>query len=89
MTGFGISHFPCVQDPIVFSGSIRSNLDPFGRAESDAAIWQALYQAGLAATIKKLKVWITLGAGNRLVELTSANRSGFIQLSCVGARHAS
>lgn len=40
------------QDPVVFSGTFRSNLDPFGQAGSDAAIWGALRQAGLDATVR-------------------------------------
>ena len=42
------------QDPVVFSGSIRSNLDPFGEAASDADLWAALRQAGMAATVSAL-----------------------------------
>lgn len=29
------------QDPVLFSGSLRYNLDPFGKY-SDAAVWEAL-----------------------------------------------
>ena len=35
---------PPWQDPVVFSGSIRSNLDPFGDAGGDDRIWGALAQ---------------------------------------------
>lgn len=45
-----------VQDPVVFSGSIRANLDPFDSIEGDARIWQALEQAGLQQTIANLPV---------------------------------
>ncbi|GAB4815546.1 hypothetical protein N2152v2_002592 [Parachlorella kessleri] len=41
-------------DPVVFSGSVRSNLDPFGDAGGDDAIWAALRQAGLRDTVRAL-----------------------------------
>ena len=45
-----------VQDPVVFSGSVRDNLDPFNACEGDAAIWSALRQTGMADTVKNLQV---------------------------------
>ncbi|WPT17490.1 Multidrug resistance-associated protein 1 [Picochlorum sp. SENEW3] len=42
------------QDPIVFSGSVRSNIDPFNNAEHDDELWEALSQAGLANLVRKL-----------------------------------
>lgn len=42
------------QDPVVFSGTIRSNLDPFGDAGGDEAIWGALKQAGLRDMVRAL-----------------------------------
>ena len=45
-----------VQDPVIFSGTVRANLDPFDTAGGDTNIWQALQQAGMAATIKEMKV---------------------------------
>ncbi len=39
------------QDPVMFSGTIRSNLDPF-RCHSDAEIWDALDQAHLKQEIE-------------------------------------
>jgi hypothetical protein len=44
------------QDPIIFSGTVRSNLDPFDQAGSDAAIWAALRQAGIDGVVKSLGV---------------------------------
>ncbi|KAK9823485.1 hypothetical protein WJX72_003089 [[Myrmecia] bisecta] len=43
------------QDPVIFSGTVRSNLDPFDRAGSDAAIWAALHKAGMAETLQGLE----------------------------------
>ncbi|PRW33949.1 ABC transporter isoform A [Chlorella sorokiniana] len=40
------------QDPVIFSGTVRSNLDLFGSASSDEAVWEALAQAGLASTVR-------------------------------------
>ncbi|KAF8057290.1 Abcc2 [Scenedesmus sp. PABB004] len=42
------------QDPVIFSGTVRSNLDPFGQAGGDDAIWEALRQAGLADLVRSL-----------------------------------
>lgn len=43
------------QDPVVFSGSVRKNLDPMGTC-SDAAIATALQQAGLQEWAAGLEV---------------------------------
>jgi len=42
------------QDPILFSGTIRFNMDPFNE-HSDAEIWEALENAGLKQTISELE----------------------------------
>lgn len=42
-----------LQDPVIFSGSVRENLDPFGSAGGDAPIWQALEQASVAPAIRE------------------------------------
>ncbi|KAL4446696.1 hypothetical protein ABPG77_007940 [Micractinium sp. CCAP 211/92] len=56
------------QDPVIFSGSVRSNLDPFGDAGSDERIWGALSQAGLADAVRGmpggLDAPIAEGGGN-------------------------
>ena len=41
------------QDPIIFSGSLRMNLDPFD-AFDDSALWQALEQAHLKQFVMDL-----------------------------------
>jgi len=43
------------QDPVIFSGTIRTNLDPFGAAPSDAAIWEALTRAGMDGYVRGLE----------------------------------
>eukprot|EP00798_Chlamydomonas_sp_ICE-L_P018310 gene18310-24772_t len=49
------SHLSLVpQDPVIFSGTIRSNLDPFDETSSDAAIWESLSRAGVQAFVKEL-----------------------------------
>ncbi|RUS69235.1 hypothetical protein EGW08_023001, partial [Elysia chlorotica] len=41
------------QDPVLFSGSVRFNLDPFN-LHSDAAIWEALDNAHLGTLVREL-----------------------------------
>eukprot|EP00882_Tetradesmus_deserticola_P007957 GHRQ01008381.1.p1 GENE.GHRQ01008381.1~~GHRQ01008381.1.p1 ORF type:complete len:316 (+),score=129.63 GHRQ01008381.1:808-1755(+) len=67
------------QDPVIFSGSVRSNLDPFDQAGGDAAIWQALRQAGIDSLVK------SLGAGLDSPVQESGNNlsSGQRQLLCM------
>ena len=43
-----------LQDPVIFSGSLRSNLDPFDRHQDDG-IWRALTQAHLKEFALKLE----------------------------------
>ena len=40
-----------VQDPVLFSGSLRFNLDPFDEFE-DSHLWKALNQVGCLKEIK-------------------------------------
>eukprot|EP00198_Chlamydomonas_reinhardtii_P014120 XP_001703457.1 ABC transporter, multidrug resistance associated protein [Chlamydomonas reinhardtii] len=40
------------QDPVIFSGSVRSNLDPFGEARGDSDMWEALRRAGMDETVR-------------------------------------
>ena len=42
------------QDPVIFSGTVRSNLDPFNQVSSDAAIWEALTRAGSDGFVREL-----------------------------------
>jgi ABC-type multidrug transport system fused ATPase/permease subunit len=42
------------QDPVIFSGTVRSNLDPFNETKDDGEIWSALKLSGMKATIEEL-----------------------------------
>lgn len=54
----------CAQDPVIFSGSVRSNLDPFGEARGDSDMWEALRRAGMDETVRSYdKVRVAVGAG--------------------------
>ena len=43
-----------VQDPVLFSGTVRDNLDPVGTSEGDSKHWAVLRQTGLSDTITGL-----------------------------------
>ena len=55
------------QDPFMFGGSVRKNLDPFGE-HSDEALWQALGRTGLKAFVeadaKKLELEVVDNGAN-------------------------
>jgi len=48
----GISIIP--QTPLIFSGTMRQNLDPFGKY-SDEEIWEVLGQLGLKSEVRRLE----------------------------------
>ncbi|KAJ3145325.1 hypothetical protein HDU89_007182 [Geranomyces variabilis] len=56
------------QDPAIFAGTLRSNLDPLGTAANDKALWLALEQVGLKPTVTaldgKLDALVTDGGKN-------------------------
>jgi ABC-type multidrug transport system fused ATPase/permease subunit len=64
----GLSMIP--QDPFMFSGTVRTNLDPFAQY-SDTDIWQALERVGL----KK----VVLSMDQKLESVVSDNGSNFSQ----------
>ncbi len=41
------------QDPVLFTGSLRRNLDPFTR-HPDAGLWSALEDVGLKARVQQI-----------------------------------
>lgn len=51
-----------MQDPVVFSGTVRDNLDPFNASPGDAAIWSALRQTGMADVVTSLQVRLPCSA---------------------------
>jgi ATP-binding cassette subfamily C (CFTR/MRP) protein 1 len=55
------------QDPFMFGGSVRTNLDPFGE-HADAALWEALRRVGLKelveADAKKLEMEVVDNGAN-------------------------
>ncbi|KAG0209533.1 hypothetical protein BGX33_005482 [Mortierella sp. NVP41] len=62
------------QDPILFKGTLRSNLDPFGERE-DRELWEALRRSHLIPGDKSLVVSAVLSKRNSL-EITSAVEAG-------------
>ncbi|GAB4815837.1 hypothetical protein N2152v2_002883 [Parachlorella kessleri] len=48
----GLSVIP--QEPVVFSGTVRSNLDPFGEFGHDGQLWEALKDCGLETQVKSI-----------------------------------
>ncbi|KAJ3026911.1 UNVERIFIED_CONTAM: hypothetical protein HDU68_004835 [Siphonaria sp. JEL0065] len=66
------------QDPILFSGTVRSNLDPFGEHQ-DIDIWNALESAGMKAVVSAMD-----GGLNATVDSLGENLSvGTRQLVCL------
>ncbi|KAI8802479.1 P-loop containing nucleoside triphosphate hydrolase protein [Cladochytrium replicatum] len=66
------------QDPVLFSGSIRSNLDPFWRHD-ERELWDALERAGMKETVMGLE-----GSLDARVEVGGDNLSvGQRQLMCL------
>ena len=43
-----------MKDPLIFSGTIRSNLNPFASGRRDEELWEALDQAGLGDAVRAL-----------------------------------
>ena len=68
------------QDPVLFRGTVRENLAPFGACD-DAALWTALEQVQLKSEIKKLGLQLEAA-----VEEFGSNFSvGERQLICLAA----
>uniref|UniRef100_H3HE07 Uncharacterized protein n=1 Tax=Phytophthora ramorum TaxID=164328 RepID=H3HE07_PHYRM len=67
------------QDPVLYSGSLRDNLDPFGEY-TDAAIWSVLQQVHLAAIVTKWGAGLSFVVSERGDNLSVGQR----QLLCIG-----
>ena len=66
------------QDPVLFSGSLRDNIDPFG-AYSDAQIWESLQNAHLRDFAAKVNDGLNYDVGEGGVNLSVGQR----QLVCL------
>lgn len=66
------------QDPVLFSGSLRLNLDPFGH-KSDEEVWRALELAHLKSYVKGL----TAGLNHKVEEGGENLSVGQRQLVCL------
>ncbi len=66
-----------MQDPVLFSGSMRSNMDPWDR-HTDAQLWQVLRQVQLSSVVRKLG-----GLDARMAEAGNNLSVGQRQLLCL------
>lgn len=63
------------QDPVLFNGTIRSNLDPTG-AYNDAQLWDALHRVHMKPAIQRIDV-ILDGGGSGLDSIVQEKGSNF------------
>ncbi|CAM9754010.1 unnamed protein product, partial [Sphacelaria rigidula] len=66
------------QEPVLFSGTLRDNLDPF-EAYSDDEVWDALEQASLASTVRNFPA----GIHEPVAEYGESLSAGQRQLVCL------
>jgi ATP-binding cassette subfamily C (CFTR/MRP) protein 1 len=67
------------QDPILFSGTVKTNLDPVGAVRDDAKLWDALERVGLADAVRRL----TGGLEAPVAEFGESLSVGQRQLMCL------
>nr|AXF41555.1 HLA3 protein [Chlorella sp. ArM0029B] len=72
----GLSVIP--QEPVVFSGTVRTNLDPFGEYGADALLWEAIRDVGLEEQCKACG-----GLDSKLDGTSAAWSLGQQQLMCL------
>ncbi|KAL6768590.1 hypothetical protein ACKKBF_B11340 [Auxenochlorella protothecoides x Auxenochlorella symbiontica] len=63
------------QDPVIFTGTIRSNLDPFGTAGADdQRLWDALAQSGLERAVRGMPAGLDSGVSEGGGSLSQGQR---------------
>ena len=67
------------QDPVLFMGSVRKNLDPFGNY-SDEELWNVLQEVHLANDVRQMGS----GLDSEVTEGGSNFSHGMRQLVCLG-----
>lgn len=67
------------QDPFLFSGTIRQNIDPFDDVEDDQKIWEALEMVGLRGVVAETEQ----GLGSEVSDNGSNFSQGQRQLFCM------
>jgi hypothetical protein len=76
----GLSVIP--QEPVVFSGTVRSNLDPFGEKSHDGELWQALRECGLEEAVSGARRLCCSAAAMDGAGLAYVLRCGTLMLHC-------
>jgi len=69
-----------VQDPVLFSGSVRSNLDPYSR-HNDAELWDALGHVALKEVVSALPEGLSARVAENGEQLGRAGRFASCPLS--------
>jgi ABC-type multidrug transport system fused ATPase/permease subunit len=79
----GLSVIP--QEPVVFSGTVRSNLDPFGEKSHDGELWQALRDCGLEDQVGPCCWAVWLGLLVQWCAAVCATCDGTVGAAAVGS----